>query len=177
MPVRDIFKKQMQTLSECIKRDPHNPLPYLYRANLSLVQHKDEQARADLDKALRLPRRDIYVLSAIAWLRATSPDTFFRDGREAVQAARRACDLTKWKDLGMIDTLAAAYAETGDFDRAITYEKRAMQAFSGDVLKETEKRLASYREHKPYREDLARAMMSDVAEEAAQQAQQAARRD
>jgi hypothetical protein len=32
----------------------------------------------------------------------------------------------QWKDEDMIDTLAAAYAETGDFDSAVRYAAQAL---------------------------------------------------
>jgi tetratricopeptide (TPR) repeat protein len=139
------------------------------RAIVFIFQHKDQQARADLDKALKLPRKNADVWNGIAWLRAMCPNGSFRDGKEAIRAAREACDLTNWKDTNIIDTLAAAYAEAGDFDRAITYQEQALRPFSGDVLKKAQEQLALYRRHKPYREELAKAVMSNDAGAAAQQ--------
>jgi tetratricopeptide (TPR) repeat protein len=88
------------------------------------VQHNIPQARADWEKALKLPRRNAYMSKTIAWLQATCPEDSFRNGKAAVEAARRACDLTQWKDYDLINTLAAAYAEAGDFDRAIAQYTR-----------------------------------------------------
>jgi hypothetical protein len=75
-----------------------------------------------------------------------------RDGQAAVVAARRASELTKWKDKGIIDTQAAAYAETGDFTRAVSYQEQAIKGNSGPHRKEREARLILYRQHKPYRD-------------------------
>ena len=60
------------------------------------------------------------MLDELAWLLATYPDSKSRDGAEAVRLAERACDLTERRILALLDTLAAAYAETGDFPRAIS---------------------------------------------------------
>ncbi len=60
------------------------------------------------------------------WLLATCPVAKFRDGRAAVDSAKTACELSGWKNPRYIATLAAAYAETGDFDRAAQGQERAL---------------------------------------------------
>jgi len=66
------------------------------------------------------------ALSDRAWFRATCPDSSFRNGQQAVKDAKAACSIMQWKDEDMIDTLAAAYAETGDFDSAVRYAAQAL---------------------------------------------------
>ena len=57
-----------------------------------------------------------------------------RNGKEAVELAIKACELSNWKNWGIIDTLAAAYAEAGNFEQAINYQRQVMQMInsSGD---------------------------------------------
>jgi hypothetical protein len=71
-----------------------------------------------------------------------------------VDAARRACELTDWKVASYIDTLGAAYAESGDFEQAIEYEKKAQQdpAFAKAHGEAARQRLKHYEAHQPYRE-------------------------
>jgi len=66
------------------------------------------------------------ALNSRAWLRATCPEVSIRNGQLAVADARRACDLNDWELASHIDTLAAAYAEAGNFDSAIRYQEEAM---------------------------------------------------
>jgi hypothetical protein len=62
-----------------------------------------------------------------AWILATCPDSKLRDGKIAVAAATRAAELTNWKESDVLRTLAAAYAETGDFTNALRWERRGVE--------------------------------------------------
>lgn len=85
-------------------------------------------ALADWEKLKRLRPRDASVLNSIAWLRATRPDPRVRDAAAALRDATRACELTNCKDPDCVDTLAAACAAAGQFDRAVEYEKQALSS-------------------------------------------------
>jgi protein O-mannosyl-transferase len=97
------------------------------------------------------------MLDELAWLLATYPDSRSRDGTEAVRLAEHACDLTERKIPALLDTLAAAYAEAGDFPRAISAAEdalnRARSSGDNDAVKLSENILASLRENAPYREE------------------------
>ena len=97
------------------------------------------------------------MLDELAWLLATYPDSKSRDGTEAVRLAKRACDLTERRIPALLDTLAAAYAETGDFPRAISVAEEALNRARGsgdnDAVKLTESIIASLRYSLPYRQE------------------------
>jgi membrane associated rhomboid family serine protease len=65
-------------------------------------------------------------LNAEAWTLSTSPRDRIRDGRKAIDLARRVCELTRWRAPEYIDTLAAAYAEAGQWSQALQIERQAM---------------------------------------------------
>ncbi|CAN5547684.1 hypothetical protein BH18VER1_BH18VER1_06970 [soil metagenome] len=61
---------------------------------------------------------------------------------------------TGWKSSLCLDTLAAAYAETGDFVQAVKYVKEALaqEQLSPEWRKSIESRLPLYESGKPYRQ-------------------------
>jgi tetratricopeptide (TPR) repeat protein len=97
------------------------------------------------------------MLDELAWLLATYPDSRSRDGAEAVRLAEHACNLTNHKIPALLDTLAAAYAEAGDFPRAISAAEealnRARSSGDNDAVKLSESILGSLRENLPYRQE------------------------
>jgi hypothetical protein len=56
---------------------------------------------------------------------ATSSDAALRNGAEAATLAAHAVQLTSGNEPAILATLAAAYAETGRFDKAVELEQRA----------------------------------------------------
>jgi len=85
----------------------------------------------------------------LAWLWATCPEERFRDGKKAVEFATRSCELTKWKDANMLRTLAATYANVGEFDKAVEWQEKAKKGLGEEFRKKGEERLKLYTKKKP----------------------------
>lgn len=122
------------------------------RANAYLNMGKQTEAVADYEKAYKDLSKNSGLLNNFAWVLATSPDEKLRDGKRAVDMATQACELTEYKQSHILSTLAAAYAETGDFDNAIKWSTKSEEIGSEDHAEDYKKELASYKAHKPYRE-------------------------
>ena len=82
---------------------------------------------------------------------ATAPDAQVRDGKRAVEFATRACALAGWDQPVFLETLAAAYAESGEFQSAVEWQTKAM-AVESDDLEGQQERLERYRNEKAYRQ-------------------------
>lgn len=142
--------KALQSFDEGIANNPKMPSLYIYRGAVQTARGDSSAAKSDLDKVSSLISKRYGLFNAYAWTLATSPIAAFRDGPAAIQYAQRACDLDSWKNAKIVDTLAAAYAEAGQFDQAVKWQTTAIQleAKKDPVF---DARLAMYQRHEPYR--------------------------
>ena len=75
----------------------------------------------------------VEAMNAMAWLFATSPDDNLRDGLQAIRWAEQA--LTRRANSKHLGTLAAAYAETGEFPKAVAAVERAINELDRELYK------------------------------------------
>jgi len=143
---------------------PENP--YTLSAMHSLAVSYDAVGRRDEALKLReglLPlirkvfgpehQDTLVTMNELAWTLATSDAATMRNGREAVKLAEEAVALNARKDPGLLDTLAAAYAETQQFEKACAVEREAIALYPTEALKkEGESHLSLFQANKPYRE-------------------------
>lgn len=128
----------------------------LLRAKLNSRVGKYAEASKEFNQLVSLHPRPVTLARALsdrAWFLATCPDSSFRNGRQAVKDAKAACSIMIWKDEQMIDTLAAAYAETGDFASAIQYAQQALAVkdISPKDAKLIQGHLNLFKQNKPVR--------------------------
>jgi tetratricopeptide (TPR) repeat protein len=145
-------RRAIAAYSEVLAMQPDNVEALRGRgdAYLSVGNHAD--AIVDFDKALALAPQDVSILNNLAWVLATSPDDAVRNGARSIELATRACEITEHKAAHILSTLAAGYAETGDFAAAQQWSQRAVDLNDPDHQEQLKQELASYREGKPWRE-------------------------
>jgi len=128
---------------------------YEHLAEAYETEHQSAKAVKYFLKTLDQRPDDVALLNKTAWILATAIDPAARDGREAIVLAEHAVTLTDRKDASSLDTLAAAYAESGRFDEAVAAgtEALALARARGDQVfpEELTQRLALYRARKPVR--------------------------
>ena len=96
---------------------------------------------------------DSVILNNLACVLASSPDDTLRNADRSFELATKACEVTVYKAAHFVSTLAAAYAEQGDFDNAIKYSSQAIELGEDEAMKtQLQKELESYQANQPWRE-------------------------
>ena len=104
------------------RADVHNSLGDAY------YQHgNDTEAATEYEKALAISPDYTMAQNNLAWMLATSPEESLRNGGRAVQLARDAYEVAGDRNPLVIRTLAAAYAEAGQFPAAEQTAQHALQ--------------------------------------------------
>jgi len=107
-------------------------------------------------QAIKLKPDQPAPVNALAWILATNTDLAQAERTDAVWFAEKACELTKYEDPSALDTLAAAYASQGRFEKAIGTAQKAIELATAAGAEKTasqiKQRLELYEEGQPYRE-------------------------
>ena len=147
------YDNAIADLSEAIQRNPQCASAYFGRGAAWSGKGAFAKARADYTEAVRIDPKQSDAHSGLAWLLATCPDARLRDGKKAVESATKACELSQWKSPYAIGTLAAAHAESGDFDLAVKMQTKAIELLTDEKEKaDFRTRLELFHQKKPYRQ-------------------------
>ncbi|MBV8077255.1 MAG: tetratricopeptide repeat protein [Planctomycetaceae bacterium] len=146
------YDKALADYNEAIRLDPNLAVAYTNRGVAWGHKQEYDKALADYNEAIRLDPQDTSAHNGRAWVWATSPEEKYRDGKRAVESATRGCELSGWKEANHLGTLAAAYAEVGDFAKAVEWQTKAIELLKDEKGKDDYRaRLKLYQEKKPYR--------------------------
>jgi tetratricopeptide (TPR) repeat protein len=150
------FEEAMPHLQEALRLDPTNAEAHSQLATALTMRHQTAEAIEHYTEALRLQPDYVEVLNNLAWIRAASARSEFRDGAEAVRLAERACKATDFKEPVIVGTLAAAYAESGQFEVAVATAKKARElalaAGQQAIADKNQQLIELFNSRQPYRE-------------------------
>jgi protein O-mannosyl-transferase len=121
-----------------------------------IQQGRAREAVDEWQKVLAIQPDNGNAMSNLAWVFATSPDDSLRDGTKAVQLASEALRISGRRIAILFRTLAAAYAEVGDYSKAIeTAQEGADLANSqgnSGLATELQGNIAIYQTQRPLRD-------------------------
>lgn len=146
-------EKAVWEFAEAERVEPNHFQEVLASAHAFQRRREYELALAEFrETAERFPR-SANPQNALAWFLATCPEARFRNGREAVTRATLACELTQGNEPDYLDTLAAAYAECGEFDQAMKFVNEAVARLTpaAEHRQEIEEHVACFQQKKPWR--------------------------
>lgn len=124
-------RQAAEQFTESIRLSPNETRSH-YRLAVALArEHNLKDAIFHYHEALRLTPDFADAMNELARLLACAPEAELRDGAEAVKLAEQACSVTKYEQADMLTTLAAAYAEAGRFQDAITAAQKARTLATG----------------------------------------------
>jgi tetratricopeptide (TPR) repeat protein len=92
-----------------------------------LAKRDREAAIAQFQKSLEIKPGQIPVQNELAWLLATTPEASLRNGPRARALAEQASQLSGGGNPMILRTLAAAYAEEGNYSQAAATARRALE--------------------------------------------------
>jgi tetratricopeptide (TPR) repeat protein len=149
------YDEALKEFSEAARRDPRSGAPYFQSGRVLLKQGRDAEAVAQFDEALQREPENVRWLIYIARVLAADRNTPGRNGGEALELARRAARLAGGQAT-VLDTLAMACAETGQFDEAVQRARQALAAALASGSREDatniQRRLERYEQHQPARD-------------------------
>lgn len=144
------FEKAVADFSTAIELNPKNPLAYNNRGYNRMQLAKWVEALEDFEKAIELAPNYGLALQNKAWLLATAGEKSVRKPGEAIRAATKACDLSKYQDITDISALAASLAADGQWEKAIGWQEKVIELGNETQKEFAKKILKLYEQKKPF---------------------------
>jgi tetratricopeptide (TPR) repeat protein len=147
------YEKAIADLTESVKLNPKYAIAFDNRGNVHRRAKHWAEATADYKKAIELDPKYAAAFNSLAWQAATCPDAKLREGKAAVEWGKKAVELTPTSNTR--NSLAAAYAEAGDFDQAVAEQTKALdnKNLSAAIRTAYQQRLELYKSKKPFHEN------------------------
>ena len=122
----DVALDYVQRHQSSLSADKEFPTFLVWLGDQLITRGQPRLALEQYRAALLVDPTHLIAMNNLAWHRATHRDAAVRDGDDAVHWAERAARQTKAQDAGILDTLAAAYAEAGRFEEATKVMRQAL---------------------------------------------------
>jgi tetratricopeptide (TPR) repeat protein len=152
-------RKALEYLTPLLEKSPENIALLRIKSQILIALNRHSDAAKILETVIKAEPEDEVSINNLSWILSTSPADSVRNGKRALELAEKASELTKYKKAYILSTLAAAYAETGNFEKAIEWSEKSIEYANEDEnvserIDDLRKELDSYKQQKPFREIL-----------------------
>lgn len=148
------LKQAAEQFAAAVQLDPNYVEARVSLARTLLEAGQIWQAVGHYYKILQLEPDNIDALNNLSWFLATTKDTSIANSAEAIKLAQHACELTRYEQAELLDTLAAAYASAGKFQEATETAEKAVKSAGAtgrkNLAEDIQKRLELYKASQPY---------------------------
>ena len=151
------YQQALDDYNQALRIAPEDAYARNNRGHLYQQQGRLVDAIQDYQKAIELQPRNAEFYNNLSWLLATTPECY--RGESAVELAQHAIRIAAKVEDGTAksfyyDTLAAAYAKVGRFNKALSAQQLAIERMRGSIaddhLAGLEGRLKLYKNQQPY---------------------------
>ena len=148
------LNEAVRQLSQAIELNPANAQAHYRLGSVLAGQHNFDRALIHHRRAAELNPDWVAAIRSMAWILATHPNEQRREPERALKLAKQAARLSGNKNAVVLDTLAAAYASAGQYDRAVSIAQAAIKIASSQPASpfsnQVHERLQRYQQRKPY---------------------------
>jgi Flp pilus assembly protein TadD len=127
------YDAAMPSLRQFQRLEPDDFIGYHLLGRALMLTGRADEAVPQFRKAVQLEPAAFLPRVRMAWILATHPDRSHRKPREAIRLAETAAELTRYQNAEVLETLAAAYASAGQYERAAEVAQTAIDTFSGNA--------------------------------------------
>ncbi|MBC7853201.1 MAG: tetratricopeptide repeat protein, partial [Pirellulaceae bacterium] len=146
------IREAMRDYDQAVRLNPRDAAILTNRGDAHAFQGNYALAAQDFREAIRLDNQLGRAYQSAAWLMATCPDQRFRSPQLGLDSAKKAIELDGDEDFRYLETLAAAYANAGQFEEARQTQAQALEKAPEQDLARFKRRLDLYSANRPYRE-------------------------
>ncbi|MDB4491614.1 redoxin family protein [bacterium] len=151
-----LYAEAVPHLTQLVRADNNDSMAHLWLGHALVRVRKADEAVDHFKTSLRLQPDSFVAANELAWLLATHSSSKIRNPKEALALATKSATSTGARNAGVLDTLAAALAATGDFDAALKTVDQAInlakESKDQKLLVDLQRRQGIYQQKRPYRE-------------------------
>lgn len=145
------YTNALRDFDHAFSLEPQNGLLLANRGFARFKLAEYEAGLEDLKGAIQICTNCFEAYNDLAWVLCVSPDIHVRNGALALKYAKTACEAAEYNNSSYLGTLAAAFAEVGDFGNAVKWQEKAIQlGVPATDLAEAKERLKLYENKMPY---------------------------